>query len=78
MDLVFMLWHSYEVDGDTEQKLIGVYKTHEDGEAAIGRVQDMPGFKDTPDGFEIFEYVLGRDGWTEGYISQAPAMEVVE
>ena len=33
MDSVFMLWHSYEVDGDTEQKLIGVYKTHEDAEA---------------------------------------------
>lgn len=70
MDSVFMVWHGYEVDGDTEQKLISVYKTHEDAKSAIGRVQCMPGFKDTPNGFEIFEHVLGRDGWTEPYISQ--------
>lgn len=78
MKSVFILWHSHEIDGDVDEKLIGVYRTHEDAEAAIGRLKGKPGFADTPSGFEIHESVLGRDGWTEGYISQAEAREDVE
>jgi hypothetical protein len=75
MDSVFILWHIHEVDGDTDEKLIGVYRTRDDAEAAIGRLEDKPGFKDVPNGFETHEYVLGRDGWTEGYISEAASMQ---
>ena len=32
------------------------------------------GFRDTRNGFEIYEHVLGRDGWTEGFITQEEAM----
>jgi hypothetical protein len=74
MDSVFILWHSHEIDGGTDEKLIGVYKTREDAESAISRLASKPGFKDARDGFEIHEYVLGRDGWTEGYVSEAEAM----
>jgi hypothetical protein len=75
MDSVFILWHCHELRGDTDEKLIGVYRTREDAEAAIDRLKDKPGFRDVPDGFEIHDYVLGRDGWTEGYVSQADAMQ---
>ena len=75
MDSVFILWHSHEVDDETDDKLIGVYRTRQDAEAAITRLADKPGFRDTREGFQIHEYVLGRDGWTEGYISQAEAMQ---
>jgi len=34
--------------------------------------------KDEVDGFEILDYVLERDGWTDGYISQAEAMGEVK
>jgi hypothetical protein len=78
MDSVFMLWHSHDVDGETDEKLIGVYKTREDAEGALRRVKDQPGFRETPEGFEICENVLGRDGWTEGYITQAEAMRDVK
>jgi hypothetical protein len=78
MDCVFILWHSHVADGNTDEKLIGVYRTREDAEAAIGRLQDKPGFRDARDGFQIHDYVLGRDGWTEGYISQAEAMRDIE
>lgn len=70
MNSVFILWHSHEVKGSTDDKLIGVYWTRQDAEAAALRLQDKPGFRDTRDGFEMHEYILGRDGWTEGYISQ--------
>ena len=74
MDTVFILWHCHEVGGDSDEKLIGVYRTRRDAEAAIGRLQEKPGFRDALDGFEIHDYVIGRDGWTEGYISEAQAM----
>ncbi len=78
MESVFILWHCHQTAADSDDKLIGVYKTHEEAEAAIGRLKDKPGFRDAVDGFEIHDYVLGRDGWTEGYISQAEAMGEVK
>jgi hypothetical protein len=77
VETVFILWHCHQSEDQTSdnEKLIGVYKTRVDAEAAVTRLEDKPGFKDTRDGFEIHEYVLGRDGWTEGYISQAEAMQ---
>ena len=73
MEYVFILWHSHALRGDRDDKLIGVYKTREDANAAIERLRNKPGFRDTPDGFEIHDYVLGRDGWSEGYVSEAEA-----
>ncbi|MBY0502315.1 MAG: hypothetical protein K2X03_00295 [Bryobacteraceae bacterium] len=76
MDSVFLLWHTRGIDDDTDAKLIGVYKTSDDAEAALTRVGSKPGFRDFPDCFEIHEYVLGRDGWTEGFVSHDEAMHV--
>jgi len=74
MDSVFLLWHTHEIDGETKDKLIGVYANRSDAQAAIARLSDKPGFRDSVDGFEIASYVVGRDGWTEGYISARHAM----
>ena len=68
MNSVFIVWHTHEVDGGADEKLIGVYRTREDAEAAVGRLSDKPGFKDARNGFDITDYVLGKDHWTEGYI----------
>jgi hypothetical protein len=73
MDSVFILWHSHETGDDSDEKLIGVYRTRQDAEAAIERLKDKPGFRDALHGFEIHDYVLGRDGWTDGYVSQVDA-----
>jgi hypothetical protein len=78
MDSVFILWHCHGTESDGGEKLIGVYKTRQDAEAAIGRLKDKPGFRDAFQGFEIHDYLLGRDGWTEGYISEAEAMREAE
>ena len=50
-------------------KLIGVYDCQEGAEAAVGRMRerDLPGFTDSPDGFEISEYPINQDHWTEGF-----------
>ena len=57
------------VHGDEDEKLIGVYSTRENAEAATKRVAGKPGFADQPEGFEICPYELDVDHWTEGYIT---------
>lgn len=65
---VFLLWHVHTTDdGEEDEKLIGVYSTRREAEAAIRRVNDQPGFIDTPEGFLIDPYVVNEDHWTEGY-----------
>ncbi len=67
MKTVFILYHSYELDGHDETKLIGVYSTNEQAEFAITRLKDKNGFKYRPEAFEISEYELDKDHWTEGF-----------
>ncbi len=75
MKSVFILWHTHEVGGESDEKLIGVYKSREDAKAAISWLSNKPGFRDASDGFEVTEYMPGKDHWTEGYIAQAEASE---
>ena len=65
MTSVHLLWHVRNED----EKLIGVYATNADAVAAKERLRQQPGFVDTPEGFEIHEYELNQDHWTEGYVS---------
>jgi len=69
VDTVWLLWFEQKREGgDDTELLIGVYRTEADTKAATQRLKDQPGFRDYPDGFKAYEYVLGRDGWTEGFI----------
>lgn len=68
MSKVFLLWHSRQIgEGDTDDKLIGVYSSTADAEAAIVRKATFPGFRDHPDGFTISQYELDQDAWSEGF-----------
>jgi hypothetical protein len=70
MTSVFILWHSHETSpGETDDKLIGVYSSRAESEAAKSRAAQREGFKDVPEGFEITEYELNKDHWTEGYLT---------
>ena len=70
---VFILWHIHELpDGEDDEKLIGVYASEEDAEAARIRSSALPGFRDLPDGFHVARYTLGVDDWTEGYTTITP------
>jgi hypothetical protein len=74
MDSVFLLWHVHELpDQEDDEKLIGVYRTEADAEAAVLRLKDRPGFCEAPEGFLIDKYELNRDNWTEGYITTCSA-----
>ena len=70
---VFLLWHSHKMpDGEEDDKLIGLYASTVDAEAAKLRASIQPGFRESPEGFHISRYTLGKDHWTEGYITNSP------
>ena len=45
MELVFVLWNVHDTHGASSEKLIGIYKSRNDAEAAIRRVRDEPGLE---------------------------------
>ncbi len=53
---------------ESEFILIGVYDSDIQAQQAIGRLCLKNGFSDYPEGFEISEYELNKDHWTEGFI----------
>jgi hypothetical protein len=63
--------HHVHVMGDKEDvKLIGIYSSQQEAEAAIQRLQQQPGFSETPAGFTIGKYALNKDHWTEGFFTE--------
>jgi hypothetical protein len=73
MRTVFLLWHSRPLDGgidenDTDDKLIGVYSSAAEAEAARQRKLQFEGFRDYPDFFIVDEYEVDKDRWSEGFI----------
>ncbi len=70
MDQVWTLHHVHEFDDGHEcVKLIGIFSSESLALAAERKVQDQPGFRDLPDGFEINAHSLDQLGWLEGYIT---------
>ena len=74
MTRVYLLQHVHALeDGAEDIKLIGVYSSRENAQAATARLAQVPGFSDGPAGFHIDEYHVDRDQWAEGYSTVATA-----
>lgn len=74
MARIYVLQHVHCMeDGAEDVKLIGVYSSRENAQAAITRLGRAPGFSETPAGFHIDEYQVDKDQWVEGYSSLANA-----
>ena len=69
MKSVYLLQHSYEVNGCDETKVIGIYETKEKAEETIEKLKRLPGFERYPDSFCIDKYEINQDHWIEGFIS---------
>lgn len=72
MEQVYLLWHTHSDDAlsDGEDiKLIGVYTSRKNAEEAQYRAQQLEGFKDHKEGFEISCNELNKDEWTSGFIT---------
>jgi hypothetical protein len=66
---VFLVSHVHSINGEDDEKIIGIYSTRDEAEQAITRASERPGFRANPEGFHIDEYEIGEDQWTEGYVS---------
>ena len=73
MTKVYVLHHAHEFDdGSEDVKLIGIYSTERRAKAAIRRLVNQPGFRDLPEGFNVADYNLDEDNWTEGFVTIPP------
>lgn len=67
---VYLLWHIHALeDGDPDEKLLGVYSTEDKANRRIASSMNLPGFRSSPDGFEVARYVVDRDEWAEGFVT---------
>ncbi len=74
MEHVFLVQHEHELPGYRDEvKLIGVYATQEDADEAVERLKQHVGFRDHPDGFSVDKYEIGKDHWTEGFVTVSEA-----
>jgi hypothetical protein len=74
--IVYMLYHSRDLDDlENNLKLIGIYTSEEKAKNAIERVGGQPGFRDFPNGFQIYRQTLDEDSWAEGFITTDEAEE---
>jgi hypothetical protein len=71
MNEVWVVQHSYDLDGCEETKFIGVYSTKRKAQAAVTRLRKQPGFCDRPKDFFIDPFTLDVDHWTEGFCTLA-------
>ncbi len=69
MEMVFLLQHSYELNGVEDSKIIGIYSSKEIAESIVIKYKELPGFKDYPNEFFIDGYELDKNNWNEGFIS---------
>lgn len=64
---VYLLSHVRVDDEDEDVKTCGIYSSEQEARSAIQRLVVEPGFKDYPEGFDISEYQVDKDYWTEGF-----------
>jgi hypothetical protein len=68
MTVVYDLWFTREYeDRDDTELHIGIYATRADAESAIEALKAKSGFRDFPEGFEVYEVELGITGWRHGF-----------
>lgn len=69
MKAVFVVEHSYELNGIDETKFIGVYSSKKEAENAISKLKLQAGFKDRPNDFHLNKVEINKTAWTEGYVT---------
>lgn len=69
MKTVFILQHVSKEMANENVKLIGVYSSLQEAEAAIERLKSKPGFLNATTDFHIDKYEINKDHWAEGFVS---------
>ena len=70
MTIVYHLWYEREYPDREDTELnIGIYATEAAALEAAEQLKEQVGFRDYPEGFNIYPVTLGLTGWTEGFVS---------
>ena len=70
MKFVYVVQHSYELEGCDETKFIGVFSSEKKAKKAIKRLKKVKGFKKYKKNFYLDKYVVDQVNWLEGFITQ--------
>lgn len=67
---VYLLQHVHRLpSAEDDIKIVGVYSSRVQAEAAIVRLSQQPGFSELKSGFHIDGYELDKDHWAEGFVT---------
>jgi hypothetical protein len=71
MKHAFLVQHAHQLPRGGEEcvKIIGIYDSESSARLAVRRVKRREGFRDSPEGFTISRYPLGKDRWVEGFVT---------
>lgn len=76
---VFLLWHMRPLgpdetheEGESDDKLCGVFSTEEQATAARQQLMTVEGFVDYPEHFHVDEYEVDQVQWDTGFVSSGP------
>lgn len=64
---VYLVQHVHQIEDKEDVKIIGIFISLREAEAAINRLKKAPGFAISSDGFYIDEYALNKVFWSEGF-----------
>ena len=67
---VFLVWHDHQIEGESNEKLLGIFSSRLKAEQRVREAGGQLGFEDFPDGFTIDMYKLDESQWTDGFITE--------
>ncbi|MFU6991258.1 hypothetical protein [Pseudomonas paraeruginosa] len=67
MSSVFILHHTYENSESESYKILGIFRTKTKANSEIPKYLELPGFKESPNGFTVTEYALDEPHWLSGF-----------
>lgn len=67
MSSVFIRCHTYGNSESESYKILGVFRTKTKANSDTSKHLELPGFKESPNGFTATEYALDEPHWLSGF-----------
>ncbi|WP_340380130.1 hypothetical protein U5640_31630 [Streptomyces sp. SS7] len=55
-------------DSEDSFTFLGLYSSQQRAEQRIEQARTLPGFRDHPNGFHVYEYTVGQTHWAAGFL----------
>ncbi len=70
MSQIYIVEHSYELNGCDETKLVGIFSTLFKAQEIVEKYKSLPGFEDYQEDFFINKYEYNFTDWKEGFCTK--------